>query len=221
MKYLKEFYNHINENSLFDEFDIDEMLTYIKDLGIDVNISKGTVVDRGGRDNGKKYINLNIALHKFATSDLITSYSAIRIDDDIFWSLLQEIITLRDRVISYGMEKCVIDFSNRRSNGRSPFISLTIIGEVDKSNKVKLVELEKRITAKLNSMRTDFSYGTYCRLHDDHILVKSDGLSYTDRKFNNLLNGSIEGSELSLSDFNIEKRQDKDTSDWFIKITMK
>ena len=94
-------------------------------------------------------------------------------------------------------------------------------GDEDNTDKgrMKLIELEKRITAKLNSMRSDFSYGTYCRLHDDHILVKSDGLAYTDRKFNNLINRSIEGSDLSLSDFNIEKNHNNDTNDWFIKIT--
>jgi hypothetical protein len=125
-------------------------------------------------------------------------------------------------MLDTGLTNCVIDFSNKRGN-YMPYISLLLIGDKDNTDKgrMNLIELEKRITSKLNSMRSDFSYGTYCRLHDDHILVKADGYSYTDRKFNNLLSRSLERSDLSLSDFNIEKSQNKDTNDWFIKITTK
>jgi hypothetical protein len=104
-----------------------------------------------------------------------------------------------------------------------PYISITLVGEKDDSDTIKLIELERRISSKLNSMKSDFSYNTYTRLHDDHILVKSDGYSYTDRKFNNLLNRSLEGSDLSLSDFNIDKVRDtgRYPQDWLIKITIK
>lgn len=224
MKYLQPFFNYIKESNDIDKSLVEEMLLPIKDLGFTVNLREGTLVgvDIGDKNHGKKYLAIHITLDSVKTTNLITTYTSHHIDDDNFWELLDEILALRGRMLDTGLTNCVIDFSNLR-DGRMPYISLLLIGDEDNTDKgrMNLIELEKRITAKLNSMRSDFSYGTYCRLHDDHILVKADGWAYTDRKFNNLINRSIEGSDLSLSDFNIEKNRNKDTNDWFIKITTK
>ena len=225
MKYLQPFFNYIKESNDIDKSMVEEILLPIKDLGFTVNLREGTLVgvDNGDKNHGKKYLAIHIRLDSVKTTNLITTYTSQHIDDDNFWELLDEILALRGRMLDTGLTNCVIDFSNRRGDGHMPYISLLLIGDEDNTDKgrMNLIELEKRITAKLNSMRSDFSYGTYCRLHDDHILVKSDGWSYTDRKFNNLINRSIEGSDLSLSDFNIEKNHNNDTNDWFIKITTK
>jgi hypothetical protein len=224
MRYLEKFYNYIKESKDINKSEVEEMLLSIKDLGFICNLQEGTLisVNPDDKNHGKKYLSIHIALDRVKTTNLITTYTAERIDDDNFWELLDEIISLRGRMLDTGLTNCVIDFSNKRGN-YMPYISILLIGDKDNTDKgrMNLIELEKRITSKLNSMRSDFSYGTYCRLHDDHILVKADGYSYTDRKFNNLLSRSLERSDLSLSDFNIEKSQNKDTNDWFIKITTK
>lgn len=224
MKYLQPFFNYIKESNDIDKSLVEEMLLPIKDLGFTVNLREGTLVgvDIGDKNHGKKYLAIHITLDSVKTTNLITTYTSHHIDDDNFWELLDEILALRGRMLDTGLTNCVIDFSNTR-DGRMPYISLLLIGDEDNIDKgrMNLIELEKRITAKLNSMRSNFSYGTYCRLHDDHIFIKADGWVYTDRKFNNLINRSIEGSDLSLSDFNIDKTQNKDTNDWSIKITTK
>jgi hypothetical protein len=224
MRYLEKFYSYIKESKDINKSEVEEMLLSIKDLGFICNLQEGTLisVNPDDKNHGKKYLSIHITLDRVKTTNLITTYTAERIDDDNFWELLDEIISLRGRMLDTGLTNCVIDFSNKRGN-YMPYISILLIGDKDNTDKgrMNLIELEKRITSKLNSMRSDFSYGTYCRLHDDHILVKADGYSYTDRKFNNLLSRSLERSDLSLSDFNIEKSQNKDTNDWFIKITTK
>ena len=224
MKYLEKFYNYIKESNDIDKSEVEEMLLPIKDLGFVCNLQEGTLisVNPDDKNHGKKYLSIHIPLNRVKTTNLITTYTAEHIDDSNFWELLDEILSLRGRMLDTGLTNCVIDLSNKRGN-YMPYISLLLIGDKDNTDKgrMNLIELEKRITSKLNSMRSDFSYNTYCRLHDGHILVKSGGYSYTDRKFNNLLSKSLEGSNLSLSDFNIEKSQNKDTNDWFIKITTK
>ncbi len=226
MKYLEKFYNYIKESNDIDKSLVEEMLLPIKDLGFVCNLREGTLigVNPGDKNHGKKYLSIHIPLDGVKTTNLITTYTGERIDDSNFWELLDEILSLRGRMLDTGLTNCVIDFSNKRGN-YMPYISLLLIGDKDNTDKgrMNLIELEKRITSKLNSMRSDFSYGTYCRLHDDHILVKADGYSYTDRKFNNLLNRSLERSDLSLSDFNIDKVRDtgRYPQDWLIKITSK
>jgi len=227
MKYLERFYNYIKEGSTIgiSSEDIEDLLLPIKDIGFNYGVSEGIVIsaDPNNKNNGRKYLSINIPLSKSKTSELITNYKHDFIDDNNFWDLLDEIVTLRNRVLNMGLENCTIDFSNKRNGGYSPYIYILLIGDKDTSKEgdMNLIELEKRITSKLNSMRSDFSYGTYCKLQDDYIFIKSDGFGYTHRKLTNLLNRSIEGSNLSLSDFNIEKSQNKDTGDWFIKITTK
>jgi hypothetical protein len=221
MKYLNRFYSYIKESKDFDKADIEYMLLPIKDLGLSYSINEGVTVSVDGdkKNHNKKYLRINISLNTLNSSYLIVnSFRGKYIDDERFWEILDELLTLRSILLESEITNCLIDFSNNR-DGINPYISILLIGDED--NKTKLIELETRITAMLNSMRGDFSYGTYCRLHVDHILVKSDGLAYTDRKFNNLLKRSIEGSDLSLSDFNIEKAHNKDTHDWFIRITTK
>jgi hypothetical protein len=226
MRYLEKFYNYIKESKDINKSEVEEMLLSIKDLGFIYTLQEGTLVgvNPDDKNHGKKYLSVNIPLDKLKTSNLITTYTAEHIDDSSFWELLDEILSLRGRMLDTGLTNCVIDFSNKRGN-YNPYISLLLIGDKDDTDKgrMNLIEFEKRITSKLNSMRSDFSYGTYCILRDDHILVKSDEYSYTHRKFNNLLSRSLEGSDLSLSDFNIDKSRDAGTytQDWLIKITTK
>jgi hypothetical protein len=222
MKYLNRFYNYIKESKDIDIDEVNHFLLPITDLGFTTNLRSGTLVDLdGGEYNGRRYLAIHITLDGLKTANLITTYNGKYIDDSNFWELLGEISSIRGRLIDSGVvADCLIDFSNKRG-GYMPYISITLVGEKDDSDSIKLIELERRISSKLNSMKSDFSYGTYCRLYDDHIYIKSDSFGYTDRKLNNLINRSIEGSELSISDFNIEKNQNSETGDWGIKITIK
>ena len=225
MKYLNRFYNYIKESKDIDIDEVNHFLLPITDLGFITTLISGNLFHLdGGEYNGRKYLAIQIRLDRLKTANLITTYNGKHIDDSNFWELLGEISSIRGRLIDSGVvTDCLIDFYITRDGGLMPYISITLVGEKDDSDTIKLIELERRISSKLNSMKSDFSYNTYTRLHDDHILVKSDGYSYTDRKFNNLLNRSLEGSDLSLSDFNIDKVRDtgRYPQDWLIKITIK
>jgi hypothetical protein len=225
MKYLEKFYNYISESKDIDKSELEDMLIPIKDLGFNFNITEGILVgiNPDDKNHGKKYLSIFIPLNKLKTTNIITNYQTQNIDDNDFWQLLGEIISLRDRMLDTGLTNCVIDFSNKRVNS-TPYISIVLIGDSEHNQDyMKLVEFHKRMKSKLDSMRSDFSYGTSITMVDDHILIKSDDYSYTDRKFNNLLNRSLEGSNLSLSDFNIEKNIEdgRYAKDWLIKITIK
>jgi hypothetical protein len=221
MKYLNKFYNYIKESKILDIDEVKSTLYYINDLGFTTNLRTGTLVDFGGDEYiGRKYISIYITLDGLKFANLMTNYPSKFIDDSKFWDLLDEILSLRGRLIDLGLAtNCLIDFSNKR-DGYMPYISLTLVGDKDE-NWNKLIELERRLLSKLNSMRSDFSYGTLIELRGDHIYIKSDSFGYTHRKLNNLINRSIEGSELSISDFSIEKNQNSETGDWNIKITIK
>jgi hypothetical protein len=225
MKYLDNFFNYIKESKEIDKDEVESMLLPLRDLGFTPSLVDGTIVgvDPSDKNHGKKYLTITIPLNLLKTSDVITTYRSKHIDDDRIWELFDEILALRGRMLDSGLDNCLINFSNRRESGYMSFISLTLIGDKDESGGIKLVEFESRIKSVLNSMKSDFGYNTYTRLYDDHILIKSPGYSYTERKFNNLLNRSIEGSDLKLSDFNIEKTRDtgRHPQDWLIKITIK
>jgi hypothetical protein len=223
MKYLDKFFSYVVESNKSGQIDkdyLEDLLISISDLRITYHIKEGTLF--GGDYNGRKYLNINLNLGSLKTTKIITTYESNTIDDDRVWELFNEILSLRSRILEEGLENCVISFSNV---AHMSFISLTFIGGVDDSGSVKLEELQKRITAILNSMSTDFSYNTYTRLHksedDEYIMIISDAFSYTDRKFNNLLRRSLEGSNLSLNDFSIDKSVINQRREYRIKIKLK
>lgn len=224
MKNLKGFFNYIKESAEssveIDKEQVREMLLPLNDMGISYDLKDGVIVSDDD-NHGKKFLSVTIRLESLNKTELITTYKSNRIDDDRFWELLDEVLAFRGRVLATGISNIMFELNSTSSY---PYMSLILIGDKDDSSKSRmdLIELERRITAKLNSMKSDFSYGTYARLHDDHIFIKSDGSSYTDRKFNNLMSNSILGSNLDINDFNIEKTRTGDiVSDYLIKITSK
>lgn len=225
MKNLKGFFNYIKESVEssveIDKEQVREMLLPLNDMGISYDLKDGVIVSDDD-NHGKKFLSITIRLDSLNKTEFITTYKANRIDDDRFWELLDEVLAFRSRILDSGVGNIVISMD---TNNSPPYISLTLIGDKYESN-MDLIDLEKRITSKLNSMRSDFSYGTYARLYNDHILIKSDGSSYTDRKFNNLMNSSILGSKLDINDFNIEKSSSSikfrgEPIEFYIKITSK
>lgn len=84
----------------------------------------------------------------------------------------------------------------------SPAIYLFILidTEVD-TNTTKLMQIFKEIKSRNSAAKSDFSHDTTVRLQDDKIIIKSNDLTYTDRKFRNLIRN------IDLNDFNIDKTE--------------
>jgi hypothetical protein len=230
MKYLGSFYNYIKESKEIDKDKLEDMLLPLEDMGIRYVIFEGILVGTkpGDVNHGRKYIDIHVSLDILKTSELITRSKNTFIDDNRFWELLDELLAIRGRMLESGLTNCVVNFSNAEHNS---YISLLLIGDKDVSDIGKLTELHSRIASTLNNMKSDFSYNTYSRLYieypkNQHISIVSGASEYTERKFMNLMNRSMQNSDISLSDFNIEKTHvDRDgnysTREMIIKITLK
>lgn len=209
MKYLNGFYSYIKESKDFDKDDIESMLLPIKDLGLSYSINEGITVSADGdkKNHNKKYLRINISFNSLKSSDLIVnSFRKKYIDDDRFWEILDELLSLRSRLLENEITNCLIDFSNNR-DGINPYISILLIGDEDDSNEdyKKLSNLSSKMRAILNASRTDFSYDTTITLHNDFIIVKSIDYSYTDRKLMSLIRKSVDLDNLSLEDIKVTK----------------
>lgn len=204
MKYLREFFNYIKESKDIDKEEVDTMLLPIKDMGFRISYSEGVIISGsnvGDKNHDRKYLKVDIDLSSLNRSDVILDgYRRQEIDDDRFWEILDEIISLRGRLMGEHIENCIIDFIIRENYFA---ISLILVG--DKAQKIdnqSLSDLRNILRSKLNNMFTDFSYSTVVSLSTsgDSVEVKTDAISYTDRKFNNLLRG------IDMSKFSVEKR---------------
>ena len=84
----------------------------------------------------------------------------------------------------------------------NPAIYLFILLDTDINiSNAKLMQIFKEIKSRNSASKSDFSNNTIVRLQDDKIVIKSDDISYTDRKFRNLIRN------IDLTDFNIEKNE--------------
>lgn len=204
MKHLKEFFNYIKESKSIDKEEVETMLLPIKDMGVRISYSEGVIISGsnvGDKNHGRKYLKVHIDLHSLNRSDIILDgYRRQEIDDDRFWEILDEIISLRGRLMGEHIENCLIDFIIRENYSA---ISLILVGDKAQKNDNQLLsDLRSILRSKLNNMSTDFSYNTVVSLSTsgDSVEVKTDAMSYTDRKFNNLLRG------IDMSKFSVEKR---------------
>lgn len=103
--------------------------------------------------------------------------------------------------ISQRYDNCFLHI-NTGSVSYRPAIYLFILldTEVDQSV-TKITQVFKEIKRRNYASKSDFANDTTIRLEDDKIVIKSNGWSYTDRKFRNLISG------IDLSDFKIEKTE--------------
>jgi hypothetical protein len=205
MKHLKEFFNYIKESKSIDKEEVETMLLPIKDMGFRISYSEGVIISVNVRDknHGKKYLKVHIDLSSLNRSDIIIDgYRTKEIDDNRLWEILDEIMSLRGRLMGEHIENCIIDFIIRENYFA---ISLILVGnkEEEKSDEFLLIELMSILKSKLNNMKTDFSYNTLVSLNNDNgeysIDIKSNPYWYTDRKLNNLFRG------IDMSRFNVNK----------------
>jgi hypothetical protein len=222
MKHLKEFFNYIKESKSIDREEIASMLLPISDMGLNISYSEGTIISGASPDDknhGRKYLKVSINLDRLNKSDIILDgFRRKEIDDDRFWEILDEILSLRSRLLEEHISNCLIDFIIRDNYS---LISLILIGDKEEENDdFLLTELMSILRARLNNMRTDFSYSTVVSLVRSgqklSIEVKTSAFDYTDRKFNNLLRG------VDMSKFSVEKRMpDSRLGDVYNIITVK
>lgn len=223
MKHLKEFFNYIKESKSIDREEIASMLLPISDMGLNISYSEGTIISATSIDDknhGRRYLKVSINLDRLNKSDIILDgFRRKEIDDDRFWEILDEILSLRSRLMEEHITNCLIDFIIRDNYSS---ISLILVGdkEEEKSDESLLTELRSILRARLNNMTTDFSYNTVVSLSRSGqkvwVDVKTSALDYTDRKFNNLLRG------IDMSKFSVERRMpDSRLGDVYNIITVK
>lgn len=223
MKHLKEFFNYIKESKRIDREEIASMLLPISDMGLNISYNEGTIISGASPDDknhGRKYLKVSINLNGLNRSDIILDgYRRKEIDDDRFWEILDEILSLRGRLMEEHISNCLMDFIIRDNYS---LISLILVGdkEEDKNDEFLLTELRSILRAKLNNMTTDFSYNTVVSVvrsgEKVSLEVKTSALDYTDRKFNNLLRG------IDMSKFSIDRRlPDNRLGDVYNIITVK
>jgi hypothetical protein len=191
MRYLDNFFNYIKESKEIDKSEIESMLLPITDMGVRINYNQGIISSATSiedKNHGKSYLKITLWL-PFHRSDLIIDSNRSRwINDDLFWELLDELLSFRARLLENKITNCLINFNNRQDH--DAYISIVLVGDdVEKDDIFILSEISSKLKSTLNSMSSDFSYNTIVRLNDDHIMVESS-YEYTDRKFNNLLRRS-------------------------------
>lgn len=206
MKHLREFLNYIKESKSIDKEEISHMLLPISDMGLNIYYKEGTIISVDGHDDKnhhRKYLKVLIDLNRLNKSDIILNGHRKKIiDDDRFWEILDEILSLRSKLMEEHISNCLIDFIIKDNY---PKISLILVGEkeVDNSDEFLLKELRSIILAKLNSMENDFSDNTIVSLSRSgekvKLEIKTHAFDYTDEKFNDLFKG------VDMSKFSIEK----------------
>lgn len=191
MKYLNNFFNYIKESKEIDKSEIEYMLLPITDMGVKIQYSNGIISSASYIDNvnhGKAYLKINLWLPFKRTDIIVDSYRMKWVDDELFWELLDELLSFRARLLENKITNCLIDFNNRQDH--DAYVRIVLVGdEVEKDDHFILTEMSHKLKSTLNSMSTDFSYNTIVILNDDHIMVESS-YEYTDRKFNNFLRRS-------------------------------
>lgn len=209
MKHLNKFLKYIKESNDLSTELLEDSLIPIKDLGFTVNIKESVLFTEDKKS--KKYLEIYISLNGLKRDKLISNKFNVKttyINDNKFWELLEEILTLKYRMLDNGMDDCYVDFNKR---GYSRYISLLLLKE-DNLEVSNIIELVYRLNYTLNSMKSDFAYDTFCnKVEYGKLNVISNIASYTDRKFDNLLRKALEDTDLSKSDFNFEKKIDGDS----------
>ena len=220
MKYLDRFFTYIKESNQFDLDEIDSMLLPVKDMGINVIVSRqGTSGDTifNGKYNGYKYLSISFRLDSLKSESLIvSSYESTYINDDKIWDFFDELLAFRGRLLEAGLSNdCLIRFNEIRGEHT---IRLVLIGDKEDDD-YRLLELSQRMKSQLNNMRTDFAYDTIVTYDDGYIMVKTSEYSYTDRKLKNLINRSLNLDSMSFDDIKVKKT--KEGMDIFNKIELK
>lgn len=201
---IKNFFNYINESiakgEKFSEQNLNDLLTPINDLGIDVFIDKkdGLIKTMTKGDFiGSGYIKITFTLNKLKFYSDIDVFG-VMISDNKFWEFLDEFITFKNRLES---EKVYCHFNMNNYGIVNPSFSLIFIVSDYKSD---IIELEKAfdiLSRRVRNGSSDFLSNTYIQLDRENkeLYIKSHVFYYTDRKLNNLIN-LIDKDKLNISE---------------------
>jgi len=187
---ILKFIELIRESHEDDESELNDILLDLRDELINFEIHKGyfskQAIDRA-QPGDKLEGNLELPTG-FGKRSLIS-------DKKIF-TIFRELGQISQRY-----DNCFLHI-NTGSVSYRPAIYLFILldTEVDQSV-TKITQVFKEIKRRNYASKSDFANDTTIRLEDDKIVIKSNGWSYTDRKFRNLISG------IDLSDFKIEKTE--------------
>ena len=206
MKHIVKFVEYLYESKEWSKEELEEFLIPFKHIDVDYNIQDTGIITEG------KYIGRKMTGIFFKTdykeSEILTSTTKISvIDNDSIWELLDEIVTLRNRLES---DRVFI-----RLQPHLNYITIYYIhGESEtESDLFKLKQLYSKINGVLISSKTEFANNTVLRLHpDEKKIVVSCHHDYSDRKWN------IYTKNIDFSDFKITKEVTGDHN--FVELTI-
>lgn len=211
MKYLNKFYNYINESLVLDIDELKDTLVSLQDIN-EVKIIENSIFFR---NEYRKAYTLNIDISKLKKDTIIvSSFERTVITDDVYWEILDELITIKNR-LNQNSHKIIFEpFINSYSHTKFEISKILIHIILDELSKNILEEYYDKINSKLNRMRTDFSYNTVVTKSKEKLTIKSYISDYTDRKFNNLIHEVIDKEKVEIDKY-------VDNRSGYITITIK
>jgi hypothetical protein len=200
MKYLNKFYNYLNESVNLDIDDLKDIVLSLEDIA-DITIKEDAVFFK---NEYKKAYSLLINISKLNKETIIeNSFQRNIIDDNKYWEILDELINIKNRLTNNVYTIIFEPFpQSTGSNIEINKIKVHII--LNKLSEDILKGYYLKLNAKLNSMKTEFSYNTV--IYKDEVnntitalRIKSDNSSYSDRKFNNLISGIVDKEKVNIN----------------------
>lgn len=199
MKHLTKFVKFLTESEEWDKEDLEDFLTPLKHLGIEVVVNdKHTILS--GEYEGREITRIRIYLDglekiKRDAYNLIGLHFGTIYDDRI-WEILDEVCTLKRRLES---DKVFIHLTTAE-------IQISYLhGQTDTNElEFKLKKLKSEIDSKHRSSKSDFANGIVVRIKDDAVVVNCS-MFYTRRKWNSLVKG------IDFSNWNLDFKEAEST----------
>ena len=196
MKYLNKFYTYLKESNNLDIDYLKDSLLYLQDIIASVSVNEESVFFK---NEYRKSFVVNINITDLKKEVIVqNSYERTIISDNRYWEILNELINIKNRLINDSFYIIFEPFPQSIS-GKTEINKLNMHIILNELSQDLLGEYYIKLNAKLNSMKSDFSYNTTISYYDKKIVLKSDGYYYTTRKFNNLLTRIVDKNKININ----------------------
>ena len=186
MKYLNKFARYLSESNEISIEDVKEFIIPFQDMGLECDITDSEMIT-SGKFIGRKCRKIIIDISKLEKD-------IFGIIDQNIWEILDELITLKNRLESEGVFLCI--------GHQDIFVTFLEKAEID-SDLAELIKLYRSFEYVYIERKTDFtkSIVSSINLDEEKITIKINSREYTDRKWNLLIR------DIDFSKFDIDKHR--------------